>query len=220
MLEINQLKEQLETMKEIYHTEKGKKDSLDSIIEEKRVELNKANEDKEFYTELLILLQESSNNARKQSVDSMEKLVTNPLQYIFGENTSFKIDMKPKGENSTAKYVVVTENSKETVEVDPRNDGGGSGDICALSILSSLNLSSGTNITAPLLLDEPTKYVSDGHRLKAAHFVKELSESFDKQIIMSTHDIDIAGLSDKAYFFNKVDGVSNITEMTEDFIIP
>jgi len=219
-MEIQELKAYLEEMKSIYHAAKGKKEQLDQLIADKKNKKKKAEEDKDYYLEMLVLLQESSDEARTQSVALMEELVTLPLQSVFGENTKFEINMKPKGENSTADFSVITDEPIGIVNADPRKDGGGSGDICALNILASLNLSTGNDITAPLWLDEPTKYVDDNHTLPAARFIKDLTESFDKQIIMSTHDPDVAAIADKVYYFKKVNGVTQITEMVDDFIVP
>lgn len=218
---LEELSNILESMKEIYHSENGKKIQLENIINEKQELLNQEKKNSEFYTELLVLLQDASFEGREQSKEVIQRLVTRPLQYIFSDNTSFEVDLKNRGENSTAQFWVNTDYDYGTVSTDPtKGDGGGLGDVTSLACLTTLNLSSGTGVTAPLVLDEPSKYVSEGHSINVANFLNELSKSFDKQIIMSTHDKNIAGVSDKAFYFQLKNGVSEVTEITDNLITP
>ncbi|NBI07617.1 hypothetical protein [Senegalia massiliensis] len=209
----------LDSMIELYQSEKGKKDSLSDLIKEKETLIKDKLEEKEILSETLVLLQSASDEARDQSVETMENLVTRPLQYIFEDNTKFKIDMKTKGENSSAEFSVVTDFDFGTVKADPKGSaGGGKGDITALSLLTTLNCSIGTKVTAPLILDEPSKYVSPSSKaLNVGKFLRELSTSFNKQIILSTHNHDISGITDKAYEFILKNGISNVKEVTETF---
>ena len=53
--------------------------------------------------------------------------------------------------------------------------------------------------SAPLVLDEPTKYVSKGNAKDVALFLSETSKNMGKQIIMVTHDGVSKDYADKAY---------------------
>lgn len=214
---LDEVKLYLDAMKELYQSEQGKRKQLQELIAEKENSIKEGLEEKETLGETLVLLQEASAEAREQSVQTMQNLVTRPLQYIFEDNTRFEIDMKTKGENSSAEFNVVTEFDYGTVHADPNGSaGGGKGDITALSLLTTLNCSVGTKITAPLILDEPAKYVSPASKaLNVGKFLREISVYFNKQVIHSTHNHDIAGIADRAYEFVLRNGISEVTEVTD-----
>jgi DNA repair ATPase RecN len=214
---LDEVKLYLDAMKELYQSEQGKRKQLQELIAEKENSIKEGLEEKETLGETLVLLQEASAEAREQSVQTMQNLVTRPLQYIFEDNTRFEIDMKTKGENSSAEFSVVTEFDYGTVHADPNGSaGGGKGDITALSLLTTLNCSVGTKITAPLILDEPAKYVSPASKaLNVGKFLREISVYFNKQVIHSTHNHDIAGIADRAYEFVLRNGISEVTEVTD-----
>jgi DNA repair ATPase RecN len=178
----------LDTMKELYQSEQGKRKQILELIVEKENSIKEGLEEREILGETLILLQEASVEAREQSVQTMQNLVTRPLQYVFEDNTRFEIDMKTKGENSSADFSVVTEFDYGVVHADPKGSaGGGKGDITALALLTTLNCSVGTKITAPLIVDEPSKYVSPASKaLNVGKFLREISVAFNRQVILST----------------------------------
>lgn len=214
---LGDLKLYLDTMKEIYQREQGKRQQLLELIAEKENLIKDSKEERGTLGETLLLLQDASQEAREQSVKTMENLVTRPLQYVFEDNTTFKIDMKTKGENSSAEFSVVTEFDYGVVHADPKGSaGGGKGDVTALSLLTTLNCAVGTNITAPLILDEPAKYVSPASKaLNVGKFLREITTSFDRQVILSTHNHDVGAISDKAYEFVMRNGISNVTDVTD-----
>jgi DNA repair ATPase RecN len=208
----------LDTMKELYQSEQGKRKQILELIVEKENSIKEGLEEREILGETLILLQEASVEAREQSVQTMQNLVTRPLQYVFEDNTRFEIDMKTKGENSSADFSVVTEFDYGVVHADPKGSaGGGKGDITALALLTTLNCSVGTKITAPLIVDEPSKYVSPASKaLNVGKFLREISVAFNRQVILSTHKHDISAISDRAYSFVMRNGISEVTEVTDN----
>ena len=64
--------------------------------------------------------------------------------------------------------------------------------------------------SAPLILDEPTKFVSKGNAQDVALFLSETSKNMKKQIIMVTHDGVSKDYADKAYEI-KLDDDGNST---------
>jgi len=215
---LEEVKVYLDALKEHYHTEQGKRDHILALIKQKERSIKDGLEQKDLLGETLVLLQEASKEAREQSVQTMENLVTKPLQYIFEDGSRFEIEIKTKGESSSARFTIVTEYEYGVVRADPKGAaGGGKGDITALSLLTTLNCSVGTKITAPLILDEPAKYVSPASKsVNVGKFLREIAATFNKQIILSTHDHDVGAVADRAYNFMLKHGVSEVTEVTDD----
>jgi DNA repair exonuclease SbcCD ATPase subunit len=217
-MELFEVKDNLEKLKGIYQKEQGKREQLLSLINKKKKKIKEQVKEKETLGETLVLLQTASEQARNKSVETIEELVTKPLQYIFEDDSRFEVEMKTKGDNSSAYFNVITEFDYGIIKADPKGSaGGGKGDITSLSLLTTLNCAVGTKITAPLLLDEPSKYVSPTSRaLNVGNFLRDVSVNFDKQIILSTHNHDISAVSDRAYNFELKDGVTQVKENTQD----
>jgi len=217
-MELFEVKDNLERLKGIYQKEQGKREQLISLINKKKKKIKEQVKEKETLGETLVLLQTASEQARNKSVETIEELVTKPLQYIFEDDSRFEVEMKTKGDNSSAYFNVITEYDYGIIKADPKGSaGGGKGDITSLSLLTTLNCAVGTKITAPLLLDEPSKYVSPTSRaLNVGNFLRDVSVNFDKQIILSTHNHDISAVSDRAYSFELKNGVTQVKENTQD----
>lgn len=134
------------------------------------------------------LLQEACDTARKTSYDRFATIATMGLQQIFGKDISVKIAASEKNSVPTANFLVRTKyDGYETLTNPTDSDGGGVADIISLSAFICMNILYGDKNTAPLFLDEPTKFVSAGYSSAVAKFIKDISEEYNKQIIMVTH---------------------------------
>lgn len=72
-----------------------------------------------------------------------------------------------------------------------------------------------TAAAAPIILDEPTKFVSKGNAQDVALFLSETSKNMNKQIIMVTHDGVSKEFVDKTYEISlDKDGISNYKEVS------
>ena len=68
---------------------------------------------------------------------------------------------------------------------------------------------------APIILDEPTKFVSKGNAINVARFLKSIAEDFQKQIIMVTHDGVSSEIAHKAYSVKlNNEGSSEVQDIT------
>ena len=135
-----------------------------------------------------LLLQEACDTARKTSYDSFSNMATAGLQQIFGKDISVEIVSGEKNSVPTANFMVRTKyDGYETLTNPTESDGGGVADIVSLSAFICMNVLSKDKNTAPIFLDEPTKFVSAGHANAVATFIKGISEEWGKQIIMVTH---------------------------------
>lgn len=164
-------------------------------IKEKTETINKKrNENKEIETLIEInthkklLLQEACNTARKVAYDLFSNIATNGVQSVLGKNIFVEIVSGEKDSVPTADFKIKTiYDTYETITDPTDSDGGGIADIISLSALVCMNILNDKTNSAPLFLDEPTKFVSSGHATDVANFIKEISESYNKQIIMVTH---------------------------------
>ncbi len=196
--EINSL---YDTLKEEYTKKSAIKEKLkkDLIVEKEKIE--EYHKEIEIYEKKKKLIQDAASEARKFSKELFESNSTEALQAILGDNLSVEVKLGESGGTQTADFLVKAnyEDGSEVV-VDPTNeDGGGVADIIALASLISMNSFVSDENSAPLVLDEPTKYVSKGNAKDVALFLSETSKNMNKQIIMVTHDGVSKDFADKAY---------------------
>lgn len=174
---------------------------LKKDLEDETEKIKSFEKDIEIYEKKKKLIQDAASEARKFSKEMFEETSTEALQTILGNNLSVEIKLGETAGTQTADFLVKAKYEDDSeVIVDPTNeDGGGVADIIALASLISMNSFVSDENSAPLVLDEPTKYVSKGNAKDVALFLSETSKNMGKQIIMVTHDGVSKDYADKAY---------------------
>lgn len=212
---LNEFKSQLNNLKEIYNEDLGVLRKLELEKKEKEEELKEFRAKEEAVGIKKALLHDACVEARKGARDILQNMSTRGLQSIMGDHVSLDIVLKETG-TPEAEFVVKSEyGDNYVVENDPADgDGGGVADIVSLANFFSMNYLAGKKNVAPILLDEPTKFVSAGHSENAAKFLYEISTYFKKQVLMSTHDKFLANLGDKSFMFElDAQGRTQVTPM-------
>lgn len=181
------------------------------VVEDCKIEIEK-------YEKKKAVLVEASDEARKEAIEIFESVATNALQTILGDNLSVVVETSEIGGTKTVDFLIksVYPNGTEVI-VDPTSeDGGGAADIVALASLIVMNNLLSDSNDAPIILDEPTKFVSSGNAINVATFLKGISEDFGKQFIMVTHDKVSKDIADKAYYVElDENGTSIVTNVTK-----
>lgn len=170
-----------------------KKDRLEKAtkrretLETKLVSLDLESSEKAFK-----VLQKLSERQRDNAKKRLEELGTQALQYSMGPNYRMIIDIPKTGRRPQAYLYIVDDETGVTT--DPLDDnGGGIVDIISIAlrlvVLQSYESSSGEPlIDGPILLDEPFKMVSKEYIPMLSDFLKKISQDFNRQIIMVTHN--------------------------------
>lgn len=166
--------------------------------------------------EARILLQEVGNNLREQAKDALEHLVTIALQYVFGPDFAFEIELVNRNGRSEADFWVITKHNGQEVRVSPEDSrGGGVVDIVSLALrFAVLYLYSHPPVMGPVILDEPTKMLASDLSSQVADFLHYVVKTFGRQLIMVTHDETIAASADTCYRVELVGGKSIATKVT------
>lgn len=183
-----------------YIKNKAIKEKLEKDLEVENQKISEYFKEIEIYEKKKKLLQDASSKAREFSKEMFESVSTEALQTILGDNLSVEINFGENGGTQTADFLVKAIYGEKEVVVDPtEEDGGGVADIVALSSLIAMNSFVSDDNGAPLVLDEPTKFVSKGNAKDVSLFLSEISKSMNKQIIMVTHDGVSKDFANKAY---------------------
>lgn len=204
------LKMGLERLRAVYHRRKGQRDRLAAERERAGRRLGEVLEELEILGQVKALLQETSTFAREQARRRIEGMVTDALQYTFGSDLEFKVRVEELRGRPEAEFLVAsTYGGDVRVENTPQDArGGGVVDVISLALRLALLEVNRPPLPGPIILDEPAKHVSEEFSLNVAQFLKGVSESFGRQVILVTHNAHLAGAGDVAYHVEMKEGRS------------
>jgi DNA repair ATPase RecN len=195
-----------------YHRRLGERDAILRKIEQTEEKLTQLQKEMEILLQVKILLQQSSHFAREQARKQIEGMVSQALQYIFGdENMEFRVEIEEvRGRAEGEFYVVSLYGGEIPVQTRPQDArGGGVVDVISLALRAALLQA--TRMEGPIILDEPGKHVSAEYSRNVAQFLKELSAAFGRQIILVTHNAELASMGDVSYLVELREGRSHVT---------
>lgn len=206
---INRLSVGIVSEKEEYFKLKGR---MENLLEHKQELIRKKEELKskdECLQKVKYLLQNASQFAREQSKKQMEYLVTQCLQYVFGDKMEFKIEILERSNRIEAEFYVVSKMNDRQVTTRPQDShGGGVVDVISLALRSSMMEIHNPKIEGPIVLDEPAKHVSNDFIENVGDFLKQISTVFNRQIIIVTHNNHLLEQADIAFKVYLKDGIS------------
>lgn len=147
-----------------------------------------------IYDKVQLLLQKTSDYARHQVKDRIESIVSEALNVVFGGNHHFIIDLGLKANQPIAEYWLNDGSTLTKLEKPDYDRGGGKVDIITLAL--RLAIGEMEQVDGPLFLDEVGKHVSKEYAPHVAYFLKEYSQNFGRQIILITHNADLAEIGE------------------------
>lgn len=156
-----------------------------------------------------ILLQMTSDFARRQAKRRIEEIVTSALSVVFGNENRFRVEISVKGNQPVAEYFLDTADVTTQLKPPDYDNGGGIVDVVSLALKLAVAELSG--VRGPLFLDEVGKHVSQEFAPNVAFFLKEYSEKFNRQIILITHNQHLAEIGDISLGVTQVKGNSKVT---------
>lgn len=211
-LKIDNIEKKVQDMTVKYTMKKNMKKRLEKKLQQKSEEINEIKNIIDTLEQVRILLQRTSEYARKQIKQQIELLVTHCLQFVFGSNIEFSIELVEARGRVEADFYVISTYGDYKVKTKPQDArGGGVVDVISLALRIAVIQSTNLYKDGPLILDEPVKHVSNEYIVNVAQFLKQISQVFQRQIIMVTHDHYLSEIADLAYNVELKDGNSAIT---------
>ena len=194
------LKDDIEQKKAVYNNKKGQKEQLEESREEIIKKLKDLREEIDLLEQVNIYLQQVSDYARQQAKEQIEALVTQALQFVFGEEFSFVVEIEEKRSRPAAEFYVVSQHGNQKIKNHPQDSrGGGVVDVVSLALrVAVLETFSKPKIVGPLVLDEPAKHVSEEYITRVTKFLKNVSEMYGRQIIIVTHQQHLSQVADRS----------------------
>ncbi|KKM00110.1 hypothetical protein LCGC14_1807670 [marine sediment metagenome] len=194
------------TLRIRYEKLKTKKEVLESEIQSKRQHFNTLQQQYQNLIKARWILTEVAKETQIRFKAKVESLVTMAIQSVFDRPFKFVLEFERK-RNKLECRPIVMEGDAEYV---PKDDlGGGIIDIISFAlrvVLWSLQQPRSRNT---LILDEPMKYVGKGELLdRAGQMLREVSHRLGIQLILVTHEPQLADIADIAYEVEHVKGKS------------
>lgn len=208
------LRSQLNKLKEDFNIKKGKYESLVKTKERIISEKNRILEENDILLQARLLLSESSKYAKEQIKAQLENMVTHGLQYVFGEDKRFDIEIIESKNKTEAEFYVVSQQDNVEIKNKPQDSrGGGVVDIVSLILKVAILQSYSPQVEGPLVLDEPAKHVSDEYIEKVGEFIQQITDFFGRQVIMVTHNFHLSEIATVKYEVTQENGISNVVKI-------
>lgn len=213
MHEYNYLQKVYEDLDADIKKREGEKKKLEDIITEKQREIEELEGKIYLYRQVNELFKEAAEYARKNSKIAIENIVSRALGIIFPGDLNFEIKLDEEGEKSEAKFLVSSTYGGEFVITNEPQEtrGGGVVDIISLALRIALMEACHVPQPVPLVLDEPAKHVSGEYINNVADFLHQVVKSFNRQIIMVTHNQHLAAAGNMIYEVKIKNGESQLT---------
>jgi len=209
----------LSELRSRYNQALGQKEMLERQKSEKQEALTQAKKDIELWQQVQVLFSKVSEFARAQLKARIEETVTAALQAVFErDDIAFQIEIRTINNQPAASWQVVSYygvgEDISTVSGNPEDArGGGVSDIVSLALRLALLELARPKPAGPVLLDEVGKHVSRNYAPNVAAFLKQYAQKTGRQIILITHDPNLAEVADVSYRVSQENGVSEVTKL-------
>ncbi len=206
------MRQALETWRDFYQRRRGEQEALWRRQGHLQEEARQARQRHDLLEQVRVLLAQTSSEAREQARVQVEHVVTRALQYVFGPELYFRVRLNEQRKQPEAEFLVASSYGGEIlVENRPQDArGGGVVDVVALALRLALLQSSYPPLQGPLLLDEPAKHVSEEYAPQVAQFLHQVAGAFERQVIMITHNQQLAGFADGSFRVEMNQGLSRV----------
>lgn len=180
------------------------RDKVQSTANSYQFEIDRLNSEIEICDKAAMLLTTVSVDAKRAITKFLEDIVSDALKFISEKDYTFEIEIDDTGKSIRCEfYVVETINGKTSRQKPQDSCGGGFVDIISTTLrYAYLNLYS-PKLNGPIILDEPSKMVSQEMSIKFAEFIKRLGEDFGKQTILVTHNQSLTNAADNTIIITK-----------------
>ena len=190
----------LEIIKNKLSEKRGKLNFLNEEINKIESNLTKLKSDKDVSTKALVVIQTVAKQTQQKIEYRISNLITSCIQNL-GKNYKFICEFVIRREKTECD-MYLTNSSGE--KLDPYEEVGGSiVQIIDFALRCSLWSSQKNKVNNFLFLDEPFGGVKKNLYKKLSNILKDISNKRNLQLIIISHDDELAQLGDKVFYLEK-----------------
>ena len=205
---INKAKLDIKTVSSKIQEAIGKRDLLLEQVEEAELLKKVAEKELGVFDLVQILLQKTSEYARQQAKGRLEEIVSEALNVVFGGAHRFIMQLEVRSARPEVDYYLDDGETITQLKKPDFDRGGGKVDVISLAL--RLGVAELEGAPGPLFMDEVGKHISAEYSENVAYFLKEYSNTFNRQIILITHNKALAEVGDLNLEVTKTNGVSKV----------
>ncbi|MFB6192400.1 MAG: DNA double-strand break repair ATPase Rad50 [Haloarculaceae archaeon] len=153
---------------------------------------------------------------RRRNVETLERMLNETFELVYGNDAYARIELDDE--------YALTVYQKDGTALDPGQLSGGERALFNLSLRCAIYrlLAEGIEGTAPmppLILDEPTVFLDDGHVSRLVDLVGSMRELGVEQIVVVSHDEELVAAADDVVRVEK-DPTTNRSSLTREPAAP
>jgi DNA repair exonuclease SbcCD ATPase subunit len=206
--------EEVKKQKESLIKLKGVKEQLEKQIKDEEDSLVNLQDEQKLNSQASLFMLSEIVERRQNQLDVIQSIATSALQQIYGDEYSLKFDTfeeqrKDGVNNFRIEIKIVSPHNGENMETGLLNERGG-GLIEVVSFALRIAALKWLKYNGPILLDEAWKSMSNDYKIdQVVQFLKEVTDSTGRQVILVTHMFDKFGPeADNIVCITKNDGVA------------
>lgn len=181
---------------------RGKLDQVEEQLASAMVDVHAHQADGQLVLQARLLLETFSEEEQDALRARVEGLVSRGLSLIFGEGYGFRVEVGNLRGQAAMTFRIVTPEG----EFDPLQSHGG-GVVNVVSFVLRVVVAALTpGLSRALVLDEPFAQLSSEFLEPMALFLRELVDASGIQLLIVSHEPEIAAVADHAYRLRKVGG--------------
>jgi len=191
------LKREIQNRTNVLNIKLGEKRILEMQLQKAVDELAKTKDDLQLFEQVTVLLQKTSDFARKQAKTKIEEIVTSALSVVFDANYRFWLELTVRSNRPEVDYYLQNDDVITKLEQPDFGHGGGIIDVITLAL--RLAIAELEGVQGALFLDEVGKHISAEYSQNVAFFLKEYAGKFHRQIILVTHNETLASVGERSF---------------------
>jgi len=197
----------LTELKEALQIKKGVRQRIETELEAKETKLKQLQTDLFSYEKARAIMQLVAKETQEQLEYKISELVSLGLSAIFDNPYELVLNYEIKRGKTEADLLF---KRGENVVKPMLASGGGAVDVAAFGLRVAIWSLKSPRTRNTLIFDEPFKFISKNHQVKAGQLLSEISSKLGIQIIMVTHNQEFISAADKVFNVKKENGISKV----------
>jgi len=197
----------LTELKEALQIKKGVRQRIESELLSKTDKLKQLQTDLFSFEKARAIMQLVAKETQEQLEYKISELVSLGLSAIFDNPYELVLNYEIKRGKTEADLLF---KRGENVVKPMLASGGGAVDVAAMGLRIAIWSLKSPRTRNTIVMDEPFRFLSKQHQVKAGQLLSEISSKLGIQIIMVTHNQEFISAADKVFNVKKVNGISKV----------